>query len=512
MDCYLQNDHFWVTETKKAVVDLSVENTTLHLNQKNKPQRMRNKSRQSRKATKIRSYAYEFSWENVSSFAGLSLTEYLSNRLGLWKALQEQVPERQGKYARIDIIRGAVAGLLSGSRGTASLSEIAEDPALLKLLGIGRLPGEKIFWEELKRLGTDTVLKALDEGLAQWACGLLKHCDQKEPFNAYGFVPVFGDGSLLEGSDKREGTKYIPGKGTGLMWSNWFVGPVMATQHLSAEAEGEQKGLMDQLDGLLKKIIEPLQWRSKSLFLMDSLHGDGPTLDKLEGKKLYYVIGANKLKAAQEVLDELPEWQWQDVPQNQRRSDSQAEQTCVCWVQCADWPNKRLVVGKRFKRQGELIWNTVSVMTNLPATRLQESSQNDPGFARKVWQCYSSKMGMETYFKDVLIDLSGHRVPCNKLSHNRGYYALLSLAYNLSRGVDLIGGQQQREEKRERAKAKAHKRAPAKRMRLWNLRRKLFILPARIIVHARKVTLRFLGGGRSNWKLFESYWKAIARC
>ena len=87
---------------------------------------------------------------------------------------------------------------------------------------------------------------------------------------------------------------------------------------------------------------------------------------------------------------------------------------------------------------------------------------------------------------------------------------LLSLAYNLSRGVDLIGGQTLREEKREQAKT--YRRAPAKWMRIWNLRRKLFSLPARIIVHARKVTLRFLGGGRSNRQLFESYWKAIARC
>ena len=198
-------------------------------------------------------------------------------------------------------------------------------------------------------------------------------------------------------------------------------------------------------------------------------------------------------------------------PASQRsRGDSDAEQTCVAWVQCANWSDKRLLVGKRFKREGELIWNTVSVMTNLPAARLQECSQNDPGFARKVWQFYSSKMGMENYFKDVLIDLSGHRVPCNKLAHNRGYYALLSLAYNLSRGVDLIGGQALREEKRQRFKAR--KRAPAKWMRIWNLRRKLFSLPARIIVHARKASLQFLGGGRSNWKLFESYWKAIARC
>ncbi len=119
-------------------------------------------------------------------------------------------------------------------------------------------------------------------------------------------------------------------------------------------------------------------------------------------------------------------------------------------------------------------------------------------------------MGMKNHFKDVLIDLSGHRVPCSKRLHNRGYYALLSLAYNLSRAVDLIGGRTLRGEKRRQCKA--HKRAPAKWMRIWNLRRRLFSLPARIIVHARKASLRFLGGGKFNLKLFESYWKAIARC
>ena len=131
---------------------------------------MKNKSKQGRKAKKIRSYQYEISEDSVSSFAGLSLTEYLANRLGLWKNLQDQVPDRQGKYERNDIIRGAVNGLLSGSRGTASLSEIAEDAAILKLLGIKELPGEKIFWEELERLGTDTVLESLNKVLSQWAC------------------------------------------------------------------------------------------------------------------------------------------------------------------------------------------------------------------------------------------------------------------------------------------------------------------------------------------------------
>ena len=57
---------------------------------------MKNKSKQGRKAKKIRSYQYEISEDSVSSFGGLSLTEYLANRLGLWKNLQDQVPDPAG--------------------------------------------------------------------------------------------------------------------------------------------------------------------------------------------------------------------------------------------------------------------------------------------------------------------------------------------------------------------------------------------------------------------------------
>ena len=78
---------------------------------------MKNKSKQRKKAKQIRSYGYEISGESVSSFGGLSLTEYLANRLGLWNTLADQVPDRQGKYARIDIIRGAVNGLLFPAAG-----------------------------------------------------------------------------------------------------------------------------------------------------------------------------------------------------------------------------------------------------------------------------------------------------------------------------------------------------------------------------------------------------------
>ena len=79
----------------------------------------------------------------------------------------------------------------------------------------------------------------------------------------------------------------------------------------------------------------------------------------MEAEKLYYVIGANKLKTTQKALDELPESEWRDVPSKELRGGCIAEQTCIAWVQCTGWQKKRLLVGKRFKRESELIWNTL---------------------------------------------------------------------------------------------------------------------------------------------------------
>ena len=122
----------------------------------------------------------------------------------------------------------------------------------------------------------------------------------------------------------------------------------------------------------------------------------------------------------------------------------------------------------------------------------------------KIWKLYSLKMGMEDRFKDLLIDLAGHKPPCQKLEKNRGYYALLSLAHNLARGLDLICGAQKRRDQR-----KAGKRV-YQRMRISTLRRHLFALPGFITVHSRTSTVRLIGGGINNLRWFEECWGIIS--
>jgi hypothetical protein len=192
------------------------------------------------------------------------------------------------------------------------------------------------------------------------------------------------------------------------------------------------------------------------------------------------------------------------VPEKNRRKGLAEEQVCTVWVQCANWEKKRMVIGKRFRRDGEMFWGYSGVLTTIKPTRLGCLEITDLSFMLKIWKLYDQKMGMEDRLKDLLIDLSGHRPPCRELVRNRGYYALLVLAHNLARGIDLITGAQHRKELRKQQKR------TTQRLRIATLRRHLFALPGHIVVHARKASVTLIGGGARNLKWFEECWEIIA--
>ena len=49
-------------------------------------------------------------------------------------------------------------------------------------------------------------------------------------------------------------------------------------------------------------------------------------------------------------------------------------------------------------------------------------------------------------------------------------------------------------------------------MRISTLRRHLFTLPEFITVHARKATVKLIGGGAANLQWFEEYWNTVSHC
>jgi hypothetical protein len=452
----------------------------------------------------------EFADEPVTSFGGLVLAEKAAARLGLWRTLENILPERQGQFSWLSAVKSMIMGLLSGAQGTYATQALRQDETLLKMLALESAPEEVTAWRMLKPLGELAPQESLDRVHAILARRTLDKVARPDLL-LEGFVPLFADGSLLEGSPRREGTKYIREKGCGLMWSAVFVGPVLCAQRLAGEGQGEQTCVRAMIEHVDRAILKPLKLRARTLVLGDSLHGDEPTLAQLEAAHLHYLIGANKLARTKEILMDLPEQVWEDTGARRKLGWS-ASGACVCWLQCEDWPAKRLLVGRRFLKEGEMIWNYAGALTDLREKDVRPLLGRGWSFARAMWRLYDAKAGMETQFKDGLSDLGLHHPPCRKHVRNAGFYAVGALAWLLGVAVDVLGGAGEERGHTRRQDGGERARPTPKRMRLWRLRRELFTLPGRVARHARELTVQLLGVGEGTRQLFERYWGHLSRC
>jgi hypothetical protein len=153
---------------------------------------------------------------------------------------------------------------------------------------------------------------------------------------------LFGDGTLLECSKGREGAKYIKGKGYGLMWSNWYIGPVLVGQHLCGKNEREHSTLKN----MIEDIVNSLGKKRDMLVLMDSLYGDNTVMPNLEQNNLYYIIGGNKLKAVKYKLKEIPDGLWRSVSVDKMEQGLREEKVCLTKTQCSGWDKPKYLICK----------------------------------------------------------------------------------------------------------------------------------------------------------------------
>ena len=457
-----------------------------------------------------RTIKIEYANESVTSFSGLILAERVAKRLRLWNSLEGLLPVRQGKYSWRDIAKSVTLGLLSGAQGTFAAQGLREDKALRSLLELESAPEEATAWRALNKLGRFQKDGLLPKAQALLARRTLDKMNRSDLF-LEGFIPVFADGTLLEGSARREGNKYIAEKGSGLLWNAVFVGRILAAQRLAPEGAGEQSCVRGMIPEVQEQVLKKLKLEKKALFLMDSLHGDDATLSLLESRRLHYVVGANKLSRTAKTLAEQPETQWESRGPCAKFGWSESA-LCACWIQCAGWKTKRLLVGRRWKREGEMIWNYSGVITDLREKDVQKMMTRGWSFARALWRLYDAKAGMETLFCDGLSDLGLHHPPCQEFQRNAGFYALASLAWTLGTAVDAMGGQSAARGCATRQDGAPRKQPTPFRLRLWRLRHELFTLPGRIARHGHTLTVRLLGLSDARQTRFGACWENIQRC
>lgn len=419
--------------------------------------------------------------QKVTSLGGLAFVKRILLRLGVENKLMKKLPPRRG-YNLTNITINAVNGLLSGAQGTVATETTRQDPALLSIFGFSSSPHESTFWRSLEDAGSDEALSAYQDITLDIGTQTIKMA--KRPFLMdSGFLPVFIDGTLLEGSDKREGVKYIKDKGTGLMWTVGFVGPLPVAQRLSNEGEGEgeathARSLIEQID---EKVLVPTKRKKDALVLMDSLHGNGPTLDILESRNLLYIVGVRGLVETDKVLSEQPESQWSDLPEFVERHPGIEEASiCVASLQCGSWATKRRMVGIRWMKKNEMLWQYAGVVTNIDRhdKRLGEVPEL-LDFAMGIYNLYKRKGACENHFKNLLEDLGLHNPPCQEWKRNAGYYAIGTLAGLIGIAMDVLA------------------RKGKVRRRINTLRRWLFTVPARVTCHSRTAKVTILG--LSDW-------------
>ena len=457
-----------------------------------------------------RAIKINFEDAKATAFGGLALAERLAGRLGLWSHLEKNLPKRRGHYDWLTIIKSCVMGLLTGSRGTYATEDIRRDEAARAIAGLSEAPEEATFWRSLEALGSKEIQHNLNAALLRMARCVLTKAPRRELLMD-GFVPVWGDGSLLEGSPHREGTKHIPDKGKGLLWVTLHVGSVLSAQRLAREGEGENTVLRSLLPDVVQEVLKPTRLNKKALLFLDSLHGDGPTLEDVERCGLHYVIGANKLVETQNVLQAQSEIVWESKGADMFRKIEKSG-ICVCQIQCAGWKKARTLIGRRWMESGTFLYHYSGVLTDLEPSDVRHLMNRKMSYPAAVWHLYSRKMGMEDYYKEPLEDLGLHHPPCQEYARNAGFYAVASLAEVLGRAVDLLGGRRSGRGETMRKDGQPRKRATPLRMRLWRIRRLLFTLPARVISHARTTVIALLGIPDAIRKLFRAYWDNILRC
>lgn len=450
------------------------------------------------KQAKTKAIKLDFcSSDNVTAFGGMAIVARLGARLGLRSAIEALMPVRRG-YTFGEVIASAVTGLLTGAQGTAATQVIREDGALLALSLAERAPEEATFWRALGDLGAEAPLAGLHEATLTVARRAVAASPRKSLMDPSGFIPVFLDGTLLEGSARREGTKcWKDEKKIGLLWTLGFVGPHPVLGELAKEKEGEQPAARRILAQLDEKILGPLNLRRDALVLMDSAHGNGPSLDAVEALSLHYIVGAMSLVRADTVLAEQPDWQWTATPRYDAARGVEESAACTASLMCEEWPAARTLIGRRWKKKGELLWNYASVLTNLTADEPRVAAlmkKCGVGFAEAIWLLYNRKGACENHFKNLLTDLGLHHPPCQEWKRNAAFYGIGLLAGLLATALDVItaGG--------------------SARRTIRTLRRYIFATPARVTRHARTLTATILGLSAPWCASLALAFSKVARC
>lgn len=426
--------------------------------------------------------------DQATAKGGVCLLEATASRMSLWSMCRRYLPQKTDTTQgyQTDAMMGSMCyGFLTGGKNYCLTEPMRDDTPLLKIIGLKQAPSTKTVDRFVEYIQESKIgMEGLCDIAQRQATWTINRMEEKELL-VWGFLPAWVDGSMLETRGKtKDCIKTIKGKDKGKnklgqIAVGSFVGQCYTGGHFALENQGELtvgRGLFSGMSKVLKKT----GMASKALVLLDSLYGDEPTLKQVEKhfKNGHYIIGAGKLKQAHTTLEELPEVCWKNKGANKKRGWEEYE-VCHCKLQCKDWDKSYRLIGLRYRKENEMIWNYCSVITNLTENEERIKAimeKKSICFEQAIWMLYAYKQAMENYWKELLIDMGLHFPPSGKAKKNAVFFAIAAISYNLSVATRVLS-----------LGTKEHKR-----MRLWRFIRDFVDMACRVSFHARQVMITSL--------------------
>lgn len=315
----------------------------------------------------------------------------------------------------------------TGGGSLADAEALNEDKALLKLLGIKKLPDQSALGEWLRALapGGLEALKTINRRFCTWVL-------RTAPANTYSYggneLEWFFDDTQIEVYGKKFEAAATNYKGdVSLGWQTLWAGPLILECEL-----GGQRGVSECFGKFCRR-SEGLRKEGKHYLYADSGSSDGEDLEHASAHFTRHSISYNKWTSPLErVAEGLPETSWGEAEPTHWRGGTK-HLVSHTWVrhQPSGCKAPRNFAALRHKREGDMFWSYcfIEVEDGRGHTALQ---------SKAAFERHRLKGECERRFSEALGDLGLHRPPCHSLSANDGWYSLGALAYNILGALKLL--------------------------------------------------------------------------
>ena len=382
---------------------------------------------------KPRKFAMELrTSESCSVHGGQLAIVGLIRQSGLmgWISDYPQLEHRKNRNRGFDpevYISTFLYNFCTGGSSLADAEALNEDKALLRLLGIKKLPDQSALGEWLRALdpaGLD-ALKAINRRFCTWVL-------KTAPANTYSYggneLEWFFDDTQIEVSGKKFEGAAINYKGdVSLGWQTLWAGPLILECEL-----GGQRGVSECF-GRFCANSGKLRKKGKHYLYADSGSSDGEDLEHAAKHFTRHSISYNKWTSPLErMAGGLPEESWGESELTHWRGGIK-HLVSYSWVrhQPSGCRQAHNFAALRHKREDDMFWSYCFV-------EVEEGRGHTAARSRAAFERHRLKGECERRFGEVLSDLGLHRPPCHSLSANDGWYSLGALAYNILGALKLL--------------------------------------------------------------------------